>query len=197
MSGLEYTLRSDDVSPFLTGIIKSMGLGPVELKAPLEKWGKYYLAQIPPMFRRSGRGGIRWASLSPSTRANYRARGIQGSLPLFRTGAMMRSIKAEGGVGFGNYEMKISSDDPNIGFHQGGSHLPARTIHAKGKALRFRVGGKWVYARKVNIPAAEIPARPVLFITEQDNEKAIELVRAQITKLINAGYKYVPGRAAA
>jgi hypothetical protein len=85
------------------------------------------------------------------------------------------------------------SDDPNIGFHQGGAHLPARTFGPRNaQALRFRIGGKWVYAKKVTIPAANIPARLVLFIAETDHAKAVQFLLEQIKKLINAGWQYVP-----
>lgn len=190
---LGYTLNSDDVSPFLTGVINSLGLGPNEVRPPLEKWGKYYIDQMPPMFRNSGRGRVRWPGLAASTRANYRAKGIQGAQPLFRTGAMMRSIKTAGSVGFGRWEQRVWSDNPFLPIHQAGATIGAREIRPKNKkALRFRVGGKWVFARKVNFPGAVIPARPSMFITDQDEQMAIKLLGAEINKLLAKGFKKTP-----
>lgn len=180
---LEYRLSSSQISPFLKGVIDSMGLGPNELHPPMEQWGRYYLGEMPGMFRRSGRGDVHWPRLAASTRASYRAKGIQGALPLFRTGEILHSIKAGAVSGFGTSELRVSSDDWLAKLHHHGALIPAHTIVPKNaKALRFRSGGAWVFAKKVNIPFTEIPERPILFITAQDQAKAETILRTYLLK---------------
>lgn len=194
---IAYRMVSGELDPFLTGLIKSIGLGPNELRPPLERWGKYFVAQIPPMFRRGGRGPVKWPALAASTKEGLRVRGnLGGSTPLLRTGGLMRSIRTEGVVGLGGtFEQHVFTDHPLARIHQDGAIIPAHEIRPRTKkALRFRAGGQWVTVKKVSFPGATIPERPILFITKQDEAEAIKQVRTHVLKLVESGWKYVPRR---
>ena len=62
--------------------------------------------------------------------------------------------------------------------------VAARTIKAKGKALKFMMGGAARFAKQVHIPA--LPARPVLGANAEDERIVGELILANIQRAVLA-----------
>lgn len=93
----------------------------------------------------------------------------RGGQPLRDTGRLANSFSAAStDSGF-----RVFTPVPYAGTHQNGA-----TIYAKGGALRFKVGGRWVYAKKVTIPKRQIiPTNGILGRWRKPME---DLVRSMI-----------------
>lgn len=77
-----------------------------------------------------------------------------------RTGTLRASIRSEV-IGVGR--AAVGPTAVYGGIHEFGGRTPAHTITAKkAKALRFMIGGKVIFRRKVQHPGSNIPARPYL-----------------------------------
>lgn len=63
--------------------------------------------------------------------------------------------------------------------------VAARTLKAKGKALKFMMGGAARYAKEVHLPA--LPARPVLGANAEDERIVGDLILANIQRAVLAG----------
>jgi phage gpG-like protein len=71
--------------------------------------------------------------------------------------------------------------------HEFGGHIPARVIEAKnGKALAFTMGGKQVFAKRVNWPGATMPERSFMRSSLADMKD--EIVQ-RMTSAVQEGMK--------
>lgn len=98
--------------------------------------------------------------------ASIRARS-EGGKTLQDTNVLMNSIRSEAD----STGASIGTNTVYAATHQFGD---TRTIRAKnGKYLHFRIGERWV-----NVPAVtvEIPARPFLGVSEEDEKEIMELL---------------------
>ena len=78
-----------------------------------------------------------------------------------QSGLYRRSLRASDAIVVG--QQVLSSIGSNVKYaaaHEFGATIPAQTIYPKkGKALRFMIGSRMVFAKKVNLPERVIPAR--------------------------------------
>jgi len=82
-----------------------------------------------------------------------------------RTGALARSIVATIAAGAGNVSVSIatSGDVKYAAIHEfGGTIPPHEIVPDKARVLAFAVGGKQVFAARVNLPAVTMPQRSYL-----------------------------------
>jgi hypothetical protein len=79
----------------------------------------------------------------------------------------------------------------NIGYmaaHEFGATIPAHDVVAKGGALRFRIGDRVLFRKKVHIPEVELPARaPVQHGIEDRLDDYSEAISAEIQKIWDGG----------
>lgn len=77
-----------------------------------------------------------------------------------------------------NIEGRVSSNSDYAAIHEFGGTIPAAVIKPRNsQALRFFVGGQWVFAKSANRPAVTIPKRPYV-------KPAIEKKRDDIQRVI-------------
>ena len=100
--------------------------------------------------------GARWPALRPDYAEAKRSRGM-----LIESGGLV-----------GSFTRQVTGSRLVVGtnVHYAAIHQFGGTIRPKGSALRFRIGRRWVFARKVTIPA-----RPFLGISDEDREEIIEI----------------------
>lgn len=77
----------------------------------------------------------------------------------------------------------LSTNVNYAGAHQHGATIPPITPK-KGKALRFKRGGKWIFARRTK--GAKIPARPFLGFGRRFFAKADAIVKDFLDKLLSS-----------
>ena len=90
---------------------------------------------------------------------------LAGTVLNTRTGALARSIVASIEESSGNVSVRIatSGDVKYAAIHEfGGTIPPHQIVPDKAKALAFAVGGKQVFAARVNLPAVTMPERSYL-----------------------------------
>lgn len=64
-------------------------------------------------------------------------------------------------VGVTATSVTVGSDRPYANIHQFGGRTAARTITPRtGRALKFVIGGRTIFVKRVNHPGSHIPARP-------------------------------------
>lgn len=122
--------------------------------------GEGLLASTKRRFK-EGRGpdGKRWP---PSTRVKEK-----GGQTLVRTRRLERSITYKVSPG----KVEIGTNDKRADVHQSGRTIRAR----RAKALKFRVGRRWVQVKSV-----KMPARPFIGISKADSEMIDETIMAEI-----------------
>lgn len=108
-------------------------------------------------------------------------RKLSGEVLKVRTGRLRRSINIK-------YDNKGASFDAIIGtnvkygaVHELGLTIPPHIVEAKNaKALKFISSGKTVFAKRVNIPAVQMPERSFLrtALNEMESEIATQLTAA-------------------
>ncbi len=78
-----------------------------------------------------------------------------------RSGRLRRSIRpSKAAISGSSIVASIGSNVVYAGIHEfGGRTAPHEIRPRKGKALKFLIGGRAIYARKVNHPGSLIPAR--------------------------------------
>jgi hypothetical protein len=106
-----------------------------------------------------------------------------------QTGRGRGSIRASKPVVQGQ-EVKsaIGSDVGYMGTHEFGATIPAHDIVAKGGALRFKIGDRVLFRKKVHIPEVELPARaPVQHGIEDRLDDYGAAFSAEIQKLWDGG----------
>ncbi len=59
-----------------------------------------------------------------------------------------------------NTSVQVGSDRPYAAIHQLGGRTGPFTIRAKGRALKFVIGGRTIFAKSVKHPGSRMPARP-------------------------------------
>ena len=173
-----------EIQKGLSGIARFIQFdNPNELRKPLLDWNEYMEVRTDVLFATGERDGVRWQRLKPSTKASRRLMGVGHSRPLEVTGGLRRSIRTKVVQGLRGLTAVLESKSPLARIHHGGASVGAHEVRpTKAKVLRFSVGGSIVFAAKVNIPAFEIPARPILFISERDELTAIRYVRTYTLK---------------
>jgi len=90
---------------------------------------------------------------------------LAGEVLNMRTGALARSIVAtiEDGAGKVAVSIATSGDVKYAAIHEfGGTIPPHEIVPDKAKALAFAIGGKQVFAARVNLPAVAMPERSYL-----------------------------------
>lgn len=98
-----------------------------------------------------------------------------GGKTLIETASLMTSIRAESD----SSGATVGTNDIRAATHQFGAE---RTIRAKrGKYLTFKVGGKW---RRVESVRINIPARPFLGISEEDELEIKEIIEAVVEEAV-------------
>jgi hypothetical protein len=122
------------------------------------------------------------------------ARSPQKRRPLqVRTGKLMASIsriyRQRGNV----IEAGVASSHPGAGALEYGGTLPARTLEAKGHALRFMVGTEVVYRRFANIPPVTLPPHPFLGPSVR---RAGRSFRSEVREQLKATVASVMGKSA-
>lgn len=97
--------------------------------------------------------------LAGKVRAN-----LSGRVLNVRSGKLLNSIRNEMVENATSiYGRVYSQGVPYAGIHErGGVTRPHVIVPVRAKALRFEVGGKVVFAQRVNHPGSKIPARPYL-----------------------------------
>lgn len=150
----------------------------IEVKAP--KFNRKGLARLGAWFKER----LTRMSLDAyrAARAPQKRRTLQT-----HTGKLMASIsriyRQRGPV----IEAGVGSSHPGAGALEYGGTLPARTLQAKGHALRFTVGGEVVYRQFANIPAVTIPPHPFLKPSVRSAGRTLRSdVRAELKKAASA-----------
>lgn len=88
---------------------------------------------------------------------------LSGEVLKVRTGRLRRSIHYQMATSTNKVEATVGTNVEYGRTHELGLTIPAHIIEAKrAKALRFQVGGKIVFAKRVNIPAKKMPRRSFL-----------------------------------
>ena len=110
---------------------------------------------------------------------------LTGGVLNARTGALARSIVATFEDAAGNVSVSIatSGDVKYAAIHEfGGTIPPHEIVPDKAKALAFAVGGKRVFAARVNLPAVTMPERSYLrsSLAEMADEIVEELTAAVV-----------------
>lgn len=76
------------------------------------------------------------------------------------TGTLAKSIRV---TQVSDRGVTVGSDRPYAAAHQLGLKTPAHTIRPVNKqALKFQIGGRVIFAKKVDHPGAKMPERPFL-----------------------------------
>jgi phage gpG-like protein len=106
---------------------------------------------------------------------------LSGQVLKVRTGTLRRSIGHDvfdDGAGIvGAVSTPIKYAPP----HEFGATIPARIVEAKrAGALRFQIGGKFVFAKRVNIPSFKLPERSFMrsALADMDAEIRTDLQQA-------------------
>jgi phage gpG-like protein len=88
---------------------------------------------------------------------------LGGEVLKVRTGRLRRSINFKLNRQSGKIESTVGTNVVYGKTHELGLTIPAHIVEAKrAKALQFSMGGKIVYAKRVNIPAVKMPKRSFL-----------------------------------
>lgn len=86
----------------------------------------------------------------PSTPVGLRVQTGRGRSSVRSSKAVINGQQVESAIG------------SNVGYmavHEFGATIPAHDVVAKGGALRFKIGDRVIFAKKVHIPEIELPAR--------------------------------------
>lgn len=159
------TLDTSGASQYLGALVKELNLRPGMVRAPFNEFAEYYMVRTNLLFATGSRDGVTWEKLSPKTSRKGRRTGV----PLDNSPRMRASIKLKVTVSEHGASVRFSSRDKLVAIHHHGAAVPPRVIRPRSaSALRFEIGGKVVFARRVNFPGAIIPARPILFIADRD-----------------------------
>lgn len=141
--------------PEVAARVRAVAEAGKDLRPVYEAFGPHMIRSVDQNFQEGGRPA-RW---TPSKKS--------GGKTLVDTGILKNSIN-----------FRVSARGLVIGtnvkygaIHQLGGTIPAHTVRPKrAKTLAFMVGGRMVFASKVEIPAMTLPARPFLAVQEGDWE---------------------------
>lgn len=177
---IKLDLREVESIPRLIMDIEAIG---ADVRKPLKRFGVFMESQTDKTFRDGGRGDVKWKPLAPMTLAlrRWRGRAANPKRILQVTGTLRSSIKTQVRKTQGSLAMFLFTKVPYAGKHQFGGTVrtPRRVIvPRKKKVLRFIIGGREVFAKRVVQPAKtrEIPKRMFLFFTSFDVDKSVELL---------------------
>ena len=183
MIDVQITLNDAETKTFLVNAKRKLD----ETEKPLATSMMYMVGSIKRNFLAQGRP-IGWKPLSAYTLAMRRKGKGTGSAQILRdTGTLMNSINP-GAIGSitksGKTEAQVGTAIEYAGLMQygGTGRIPARTIvPKKKKALRFMIGGKEVFARKVYQPekVTQIPARKFLLFQDPEDIDRIQKIFSQ------------------
>lgn len=112
--------------------------------------------------------GARWPALNPEYAAAKRGTGM-----LMESGRLVGSFSRQ----VSGSRLVVGTNVAYAAIHQFGG-----TIRPKGSALRFFVGRREIFARKVTIPA-----RPFLGISTEDRDEMIEIFEAHARRVAAGG----------
>lgn len=88
---------------------------------------------------------------------------LSGEVLRVRTGRLRRSIHYELDKGNNSVEATVGTNVEYARTHELGLTIPAHIVQAKrGQALRFQMGGKIMYRKRVMIPPVKMPRRSFL-----------------------------------
>ena len=196
---LDVQMPAGSAENSLNGLVRFLGntADPNINRKPLDEWGEYMKVRTDLLFATGSRDGVNWKKLKPSTRESRRMRGIRHARILDVTGGIRRSIRAITVQSLDGLVSRVYSNHPRTKIHHRGAKIPARTLVPKNaQALRFSIGGQVVFARRADIPASEIPARPILFISDRDRSTAVRYIREHRLRLAREAVKKAKQRAA-
>ncbi len=109
---------------------------------------------------------------------------LAGSVLNARTGALARSIVASIEESSANISVRVgtSGDIKYAAIHEfGGIIPPHQIVPDKAKALAFAVGGKEVFAARVNLPAVTMPERSYL---RSSLAEMADAIREELTEAV-------------
>ena len=188
---IETRMSAAEAGKHITGLARFMAplADPAAMTKPLQDWGEYMLVRTDVLFATGSRDGVRWARLADSTKAGRKARGIGHARPLDATGDLRRSIRTATVSSFDGLTQRVYTQHARAKIHHRGATIPAHRVEARGKALRFVVGGQVVYAKHADIPEFKIPSRTIIFISDRDHATSIRYVREYRLKLMRQAVK--------
>jgi phage gpG-like protein len=167
MIGIRLTWHDRDFRKLMGGTLGRFK----DLSKPLRECGLVGLRSISKTFKAGGRP-VRW---KPSRRAK-----LSGGKTLIDTARLMRSITMEP-------KARSVSWGTNVKYgpiHDLGGTIPARTVlPRRAKALRWiDASGNVRFAKRVRIPATQIPAREFLVIQDEDWRVFRRIFEDHVTK---------------
>jgi len=100
-----------------------------------------------------------------------------------RTGRLRRSIHYTVSSADSRTTAIVGTDVNYAAIHEFGGRIPARTVYPKTRqALRFEMGGKIIFAKRVNIPPVTMPKRSFL---QASLEQMLPEIRAELLSTVN------------
>ncbi len=153
MLALKYTIKDMEAKVALKGLADRLS----KPQPPLRECGLVLLRSISKTFKAGGRP-VRW---KPSARAL-----ATGGKTLIDTARLMRSIT----MGVTGKTLRVGTNVKYAAIHQLGGRVPARTVlPRRAKALRWiDRSGKVRFAKRVEIPAFQMPIREFLVVQDED-----------------------------
>jgi len=152
MITLKISIKDIEMKTALKGLSTRLS----QPRKALSECGLVLLRSIAKTFKAGGRP-VRW---KPSKRA------LSGGKTLIDTARLLRSITTK----VSGKTLAVGTNVKYAAMHQLGGKVAGRTIFPKrAKALRWiDRGGNVRFAKKVTIPAFDMPARPFLVIQDED-----------------------------
>ena len=117
----------------------------------------------------TGPDGTRWPDLKPDYAATKRGAGM-----LVESGRLIGSLTRQ----TSGSQLLVGTNALYGAIHQFGGVIRPKS----GAALRFRIGRRWVFARKVTMPA-----RPFLGISAQDRDDMLDTMEHFMRRAMRGG----------
>jgi phage virion morphogenesis protein len=118
--------------------------------------------------------GRPWAPLSPAYRAS---KPKNQDLILVLNGYLVGSFRHQAGKD----EVRVGTDVAYAAVHQFGASIPPHVIRARGAGALFWPGAAHP-VKQVNFPGAEIPARPFLGVSADDERGILDLANEYLAQ---------------
>lgn len=139
---MQLRLKSDTISGHLRRVAAA-GKRQVEVHRAV---GEVVVQLAKRAFNDAGLRAAPWAPKADGSPATLRKNQVLARSP--------RVVRA------GPQEVIVGSDRKYAAIHQLGGRTGPRTIRARGRALKFQIGGRTIYRKSVKHPGAKVPARP-------------------------------------
>ena len=165
--------------------LKSLSAKLSNLQKPMAKAGIIMLSSIDENFEQEGRPE-KWKPIAPITKAFRRKKSDR---ILQDTGQLRRSITMRPAAD--GMSVKVGTSQPHAYKLQFGGIAsgisPYVIVPKKKKALHFNIGGREIFARRVQFPGLSgrrIPPRPFVMMQNEDMDKIHILFKDYIDKII-------------